>query len=68
MKGELTVGEDLVIEGSFDGTIIGTDPDTITVRRSARLSGEVSAGRVRVEDVTNLDDTVVSGRIERTGN
>jgi len=64
MKGELTVGEDLVIEGTFDGTITGTGPDTVTVRRTAHLRGEVSAGPVRVEDGTNLEGTVISGRIK----
>lgn len=64
MKGELIVGEDLVIEGTFDGTIIGEGPDTVTVRRTAHLSGEVSAGTVRVEDGTNLEGTVISGRIK----
>lgn len=63
MKGELIVGEDLVIEGTFDGTITGKEPDTVTVRRTAHLSGEVSAGTVRVEDGTNLEGTVISGRI-----
>ena len=63
MKGELTVGEDLVIEGTFDGTITGKEPDTVTVRRTAHLSGAVSAGTVRVEDGTNLEGTVISGRI-----
>ena len=63
MKGELTVGEDLVIEGTFDGTITGTGPDTVTVRRTAHLSGELSAGTVQVEDGTNLEGTVISGRI-----
>jgi cytoskeletal protein CcmA (bactofilin family) len=64
MKGELIVGEDLVIEGTFDGTITGKGPDTVTVRRTAHLSGEVSAGTVRVEDGTNLEGTVISGRIK----
>ena len=63
MKGELTVGEDLVIEGTFDGRIIGNSPDTVTVRRTAHLRGELSAGTVRVEDGTNLEGTVISGRI-----
>ena len=63
MKGELTVGEDLEIEGTFDGTIIARGQDTVTVRRTARLSGEVSASIVRVEDGTNLEKTVLSGRI-----
>ena len=63
MKGELIVGEDLVIEGTFDGTITGEGTDTVTVRRTARLSGEVSAGVVEVEDGTNLESTTLTGRI-----
>lgn len=66
MKGDLIVGEDLVIAGTFDGTITGTGPDTVTVRRTARLSGELSAGNVRVENGTNLQNAVLSGRIGRT--
>jgi cytoskeletal protein CcmA (bactofilin family) len=63
MKGELIVGEDLEIEGTFDGTITAAGADTVTVRRTARLSGEVSASIVRVEDGTNLENTILSGRI-----
>ena len=66
MKGDLIVGEDLVIEGTFDGTITGKGPDTVTVRRTARLRGEVSASNVRVEGGTNLENAVISGRIGRT--
>lgn len=65
MKGELVVGEDLVIEGTFDGTIIGEGQDTVTVRRTARLRGKVSASKVRVEEGTNLQNAVLSGRIGR---
>jgi len=65
MKGDLIVGEDLVVEGTFDGTITGKGPDTVTVRRTARLRGEVSASKVRVEDGTNLENTVLSGQIRR---
>ena len=63
MKGELTVGEDLEIEGTFDGTITGHGADTVTVRRTARLSGEISASVVRVEDGTNLENAILSGSI-----
>ena len=63
MKGELTVAEDLVIEGTFDGTITGEGTDTVTVRRTARVRGEVSAGVVQVEDGTNLESTTLTGRI-----
>jgi cytoskeletal protein CcmA (bactofilin family) len=63
MKGTLTVGEDLIIEGSFDGSITDASDDTVVVRRTAKLRGEVSAGHVQVEDGTNLEGTVLSGRI-----
>ena len=63
MKGTLTVGEDLIIEGTFDGSITGASRDTVVVRRTARLRGEISASNVQVEDGTNLEDTVLSGRI-----
>jgi cytoskeletal protein CcmA (bactofilin family) len=63
MKGTLTVGEELVIEGTFDGTISGNGSDSITVLRLARISGELSASEVRIEDGTNLENTVLTGRI-----
>lgn len=63
MKGDLVVGEDLIIEGTFDGSITDASRDTVVVRRTARLRGEVSASKVQVEDGTNLEDTVLSGRI-----
>ena len=63
MRGTLTVGEDLVIEGTFDGTITGEGHDSITVRRLARISGELTASDVRIEDGTNLQNTVLTGRI-----
>ena len=63
MNGELTIGEDLVIEGTFTGTITGKGQDSVTVRRLARISGEVSASDILIEDGTNLQNTVVSGRI-----
>jgi cytoskeletal protein CcmA (bactofilin family) len=61
MKGDLTIDEDLVIEGTYAGTINARD--TVTLRRTAHLSGEVSANRVQVEDGTNLENAVLSGRI-----
>lgn len=65
MKGELIVGEDLVIEGKFEGTIVGRGQDTITIRRTARLRGEISASKVRVDDGIDLKNAVLSGRIGR---
>jgi cytoskeletal protein CcmA (bactofilin family) len=61
MKGDLVVGGDLVIEGTYDGTISARD--TVVLRRTARLSGEVSATCVEIENGTNLENTVLSGRI-----
>ena len=63
MKGELTAGEDLVIEGTIDGTITSDRCHSITVRRIARISGEVSASNVHVENGTDLQKTVLCGRI-----
>ena len=63
MKGDLIVGEDLIIEGTFDGSIKDVSSDTVVVRRTARLRGEISASNVQIEDGTNLEDTVLSGRI-----
>lgn len=65
MKGDLVVGEDLVIEGTYDGTIDARD--TVTIRKTAHISGSVSADCVQLEDGTNLDNTVWSGRISLTG-
>lgn len=97
MRGELTLAEDLTIEGTFDGLsidgaknllisagarvradihgesadIAGTvDGDfagtgTVVVRRTARIHGEISAVRLCVEDGTNLEHAVLSGRISR---
>jgi len=65
MKGELIVGEDLVIEGTFDGRICSNGADTVTIGRGARLSGEVTANEVRIERGARLENTVVSGRIGR---
>ena len=55
-------GEDRSID-FFDGSITDESDDTVVVRRTARLRGEVSASHVQVEDGTNLEDTVLSGRI-----
>lgn len=63
MKGELTLDEDLIIEGTFDGTIVHRGSDKVVVRRVARVKGEISGHDLQVEDGTNLEDTVLSGRI-----
>ena len=64
MKGDLTVAEDLIIEGTYDGTISARD--TVTVRKTAHLSGEVAARRLQIEDGTNLKNAVLSGCISLT--
>lgn len=95
MKGELTLDEDLVVNGRFEGTqikgarrlsvtphatvkgdvsvetadIAGTvegalhGSGTVVVHRTARIRGEISATSLRVENGTNLEDAVLSGRI-----
>lgn len=97
MRGELTLDEDLIFDGKFDGTlidgarmlsiglfaevnadIVGESADiagsidgqfkgsgTVYVRRTARISGAISAQDLRVEDGTNLEHVVLSGRISR---
>lgn len=97
MRGELTLDEDLIIEGKFDGTMIhgarnlsigsfasvkadiegesadiaGTiDGDfrgsgTVVLHRTARVSGEISAEKVCIEDGTNLEHAILSGCISR---
>jgi len=64
MKGELIVNEALIIEGTYAGTINASD--TVTLRRSAQLSGEVAATRVRVQAGTNLENAALTGRITLT--
>ena len=46
-KGELTAEEDLVIEGSFEGSIEHTS--NLTIGESGRLEGTVSAEHIAVE-------------------
>lgn len=97
MTGELTLDEDLIIEGEFRGKhirgarrlAIGSfarvraevrvgsadiagrldgdfDGDTtVIVRRTARISGTVTATDVRIEDGTNLERAILCGRIRR---
>lgn len=98
MKGSLTLDEDLIIDGRFEGTriegahqlsisthaavkadiygdsaeIAGTldgafeGSGTVLVRRTARIKGEISAGILRIENGTNLEDAILSGRISLT--
>jgi len=97
MKGELTLDEDLVINGTFIGPInnparrlsvtsfgmvqgdvqggsvdiAGTLEGTISgsaliLRRTARLSGSLSAESVVVEQGTNLTKAVLAGRVTCT--
>jgi cytoskeletal protein CcmA (bactofilin family) len=97
MKGELTLQEDLIVNGTFEGTVIdgvhrlsiGTfgrvqadvrgqsadisgridgnivGSDEIILRQTALVRGELSAARLKVENGTNLENAVLSGRITR---
>lgn len=97
MRGELTLDEDLTIDGRFEGAVINgvhklsvstfaevkadirgesadiagvVDGDfdgdgTVYVHRTARLNGEITAYRLYVEDGTNLEHAILSGRISR---
>jgi cytoskeletal protein CcmA (bactofilin family) len=49
------------IAGGFEGDTEGTG--TITLRRTARLHGELTAKTVNVEGGTNLEDAIISGQI-----
>lgn len=51
------------IAGTVEGRL--TVRDTVLVRRTATLRGEVTAHSVRVEAGTVLDGSVLSGRISR---
>lgn len=98
MKGELTLDEDLVVNGTFIGTInnaarrlsvstfatvqaqVQSDSADIAgtlegdvrgckdliLRRTAQLRGSLSADNVRVEQGTNLENAVLSGRVTCT--
>ena len=95
MKGELLAGEDLVIEGTFEGKIRGVDGalsiapfanvrgdiesqvadisgnvegdcrgrESVLLRRTAQVNGQVVARELHVESGTNLENAVLSGRI-----
>lgn len=62
MRGELTFAEDLTIEGTFDGPCTA-GIGTVLLRRTACLHGEITAERLCVEQGTNLENAVLSGRI-----
>lgn len=97
MNGELTLDEDLIIEGQFRGPCVDgarrltigsfasvsarirsgsadiagrVDGDfegseTVVVRRTSSIRGTVTAADLRVEDGTNLEGTILSGRIRK---
>jgi cytoskeletal protein CcmA (bactofilin family) len=64
LKGELSVGEALVIHGQVHGSVIGTD--SVVIKRGARVSGQISAAQIQFERGTPLDEVVLSGSIRRT--
>jgi cytoskeletal protein CcmA (bactofilin family) len=64
LRGELSAGEDLIIRGEIQGTVVGTD--TVVLKKSARLHGLISAAQIRLEDGVNFDDVVLAGNIAQT--
>lgn len=64
LRGELSIGEDLVIQGEIHGNVVGTD--TVVIKRGARVSGQISATRIQFEQGTRLDEVVLTGSIART--
>ncbi|MDH3282925.1 MAG: polymer-forming cytoskeletal protein [Gammaproteobacteria bacterium] len=64
MKGDLFVGEDLVIQGTIHGAVVGTD--TVTIKRNARLRGKISAATIRLEYGVRLDEVTLTGDISQT--
>jgi len=64
MKGHLSAGEGLVIHGEIQGDVYGTE--TVTITKSARLQGQISAARIQFESGTNLKGVVLEGRIAQT--
>jgi cytoskeletal protein CcmA (bactofilin family) len=63
MKGDLSVGEDLIIRGEVHGRVVGTD--TVVIKKSARVSGRISAAKIEFEQGVRLDGVILSGTIAR---
>lgn len=62
MRGELTLAEDLTIEGTLDGPCTA-NVGTILVRRTACIQGAITAEHLCIEDGTNLENAVLTGHI-----
>ncbi|MEM9208677.1 MAG: polymer-forming cytoskeletal protein [Pseudomonadota bacterium] len=58
-------GESAVIEGRLSGRVVVEG--VALVRNTAQIRGEVAAGLVKVEHGTDLENCVLSGRIQRAG-
>lgn len=53
-----------IIAGAVDGDVRGLH--TVVVKKTARLSGSLMAERLCLDFGANLEDVVLSGKIERT--
>ena len=65
MKGDLTSKEALLIEGTYSGTINAAS-ETVLVRRTAQLSGELAAAQLHLQAGTKVKDAALSGNIKLT--
>jgi len=69
VKGEITGDEDLLVEGSIDGSV-NLPGHEVTIGQSGEVSAEVRANKVRVEgqvsgDITGVEKVIItrSGRV-----
>jgi cytoskeletal protein CcmA (bactofilin family) len=53
----------LIIRGEVHGRIVGTDK--VVIKRSARVSGRISAAKIEFERGVRLESVVLSGTIAR---
>lgn len=64
LRGELSFGEPLVVHGQIHGSATGTA--AVFIKKTARVSGDISAESIQLEKGVPLDGVVLSGRIQRT--
>jgi cytoskeletal protein CcmA (bactofilin family) len=63
MKGELSFGESLVIQGQVHGSATGTA--NVLIEKTAQVSGELSAEVIQVQQGAPLTGVVLTGCIQR---
>lgn len=66
LKGELSFGELLVIQGQVHGSVTGTA--SVVIEKTANVSGELSADLIRVQQGAPLNGVVLTGCIQRISN